>query len=308
MPLSQVERFDAPTIGAFERELELQEARVLKRMLPEYPAAAGKLFQIETTKAPWAKSISFTQIDGVGGFELDDGQTTNLPFVEMAGEEYLLRPYRYRSGYYFDEEEVSATVHRGVNIEEQKIALVQQAYTETMNRLLLFGDKKTGNAGFFNHPAWLRSVAPYKLDGSVSNPNLILATLNAGVQGIKKATDKIVKPDTLLLPEDRFDRLMSQERINDFQEKSVLRYFIENNPSITQVQPMPELEKAGPNGEHIAIFYKRDPLCFKACITDAFRPRPLIQKDPFKVYRAYAFKFAGLKVYVRYSAHVMIGV
>jgi|GEM_PF-1921449 hypothetical protein len=309
MPVSRgVIRLDAPTVGAFERELEYKEATVIKRMLPEYSAASGKLFQIEELSIPWAERTSFTMIDGVGSFELDNGQTTNLPYVDMVGEEYSQRAFRYRSGYYFDETEIEATLHRGIPIEEQKIALVQQAYVETLNKLLLFGDKKTGNPGFVNHPAWLRSIAPYKLDGSVTNPNYILATLNAGVQGIKKATNTVIKPDTLLLPEDRFDYLMSQLRLNDFQENSVLNYFLNNNPSIRNIEPIQELENAGPNGEHIAIFYKRDPMCFKARITDAFRPRPLMNVNPFQVYRAYAFKFSGIVVYVRYSCHVMIGV
>lgn len=308
MPITQNIRLDAPTVGAFQQELELKEAVVMKRMLPDYAAASGKLFQIEELNAPWAQTSSFTMVDGVGSFELDTGDTTNMPYVDMVGEEYSQRAFRYRSGYYFDEDEVAATLHRGVPIEEQKIYLVQQAYTETMNKLLLFGDKKTGNPGFINHPAWLRSIAPYRLDGSVQNANSILATLNAGVQGIKKATDKVVKPDTLLLPEDRYDFLMSQLRLNDFQEKSALKFFLENNPSIRNIEPLPELEDAGPNGEHVAIFYKRDPMCFKARITDAFRPRPLFNINPFKIYRAYAFKFSGIVVYVRYSCHVMIGV
>lgn len=301
-------RLDAPTVGAFERELELKEATVIKRMMPEYPAAAGRLFKIEETSAPWAENTTYTSIDGIGAFELDNGQTTNMPSVDLVGDEYTQGTYRYRSGYYFDETEVSATVHRGIPIEEQKISLVAQAYTETMNRLLLYGDRKTGLPGFINHPAWLRSVAPFRLDSSITNPNQMLATLNAGVQGVKKATNKVIKPDTLLLPEDRYDYMMSQQRMNDFQEKSVLRYFLENNPSIRNIEPIPELEGAGPNGEHVAIFYKRDPNCFKARITDPFRPRPLMQVNPFQVYRAYAFKFNGIIVYVRYSAHVMIGI
>lgn len=308
MPISSVIRLDAPTVGAFERELELREATVLKRMMPEYKAASGKLFQIEELSAPWAKTSSFTMIDGVGSFELDTGDTTNLPYVDMVGEEFVQRTFRYRSGYTFDEDEVAATLHRGIPIEEQKIQLVQRAYTETMNKLLLFGDKKTGNPGFINHPAWLRSVAPFKLDGSVTSANSILATLNAGIQGIKKATNKVIKPDTLLLPEDRYDFLVSQLRLNDFQEKSVLRFFLENNPSITNIEPLAELEDAGPNGEHVAIFYKRDPMCFKARITDAFRPRPLFNINPFKIYRAYAFNYSGLVIYIRYSCHVMYGV
>lgn len=301
-------RMDAPTVGAFQRELEYKESQVIQRLRPEYPAPNGNLFQIDEQNLSWAESTSFTTIDGVGMFELGRGQSTNLPYVEMVGEQFYQGTYSYRNGYYFSEKEVAATLHRGMPIEEQKILLVQQSYIETMNKLLLFGDRQTGLPGFFNHPSWLRSVALYKLDGSTMNANNVLAVLNAGVQGGKKATNKIIKYDTLLLPENRYDFLMSQFRINDFQEKSVLRYFLENNPSITDIQPMAELEDAGPNGEAVAIFYKRDPSYFKARVTDPFRPRPLMQVDPWNVYRGYSFDYNGIIVYRRYAAHVVIGV
>lgn len=306
MSLGSEIRLDAPTLGAFEDELKITENRIIQRMLPDYPAARGSLFQIAQTNAPWAKSSSFKMVDGVGSFELDDGQTTNLPEVDLVSEEFTQRAYRYRSGYSFDEEEIWATVKRGVPIEEQKIALVQQAYIETLNKLLLFGDKRTGNPGFLNHWAWLRSRSLFQLDQATSNQTL--ATLNAGIQGMKAATNKVLKPDTLLLPEDRYDYLTSQSRLSDLNEMTTLNFFLKNNPSIKNIEPMAELENAGPNGEHVAVFYKRDPMCFKAEITDAFRFRPLISQGPFRQYRACAFKFAGIKVYMKYSAHVMLGV
>lgn len=302
-------RLDAPTIGAFQRELEYQESQVIQALKPELPAAAGMLFQIEEQNLAWAESTSYTTIDGVGGFELARGQTSNLPYVEMVGEQFNQGIFTYRNGYRFTEKEIAATLKRGVPIEQQKIILIQRAYQEILNKLLLFGDVKTGLAGFFNHPAWLRSMALYKLDGSTMNANNVLAVLNAGVQGGKTATNKIIKYDTLLLPENRYDFLMSQFRLSEYgQERSVLRYFLENNPSIKDIQPMAELETAGPNGEAVAVFYKRDPSYFKARITDPFRPRPLIPDGPWAFYRGYSFDYNGIIVYRRYAAHIVIGV
>lgn len=302
-------RLDAPTIGAFQRELEYQESQVIQTLKPELPAAAGMLFQIEEQNLAWAESTSYTTIDGVGGFELARGQTSNLPYVEMVGEQFNQGIFTYRNGYRFTEKEIAATLKRNVPIEQQKIILIQRAYQEILNKLLLFGDVKTGLAGFFNHPAWLRSMALYKLDGSTMNANNVLAVLNAGIQGGKQATNKIIKYDTLLLPENRYDFLMSQFRLSEYgQERSVLRYFLENNPSIKDIQPMAELETAGPNGEAVAVFYKRDPSYFKARITDPFRPRPLIPDGPWAFYRGYSFDYNGIIVYRRYAAHIVIGV
>lgn len=308
MGLGTQVRLDAPMLGAFERELEMVESRTIQRLLPGYKAAQGKLFQIEEQNQPGVETVTFKMINGVGEMELRSARSTNLPTVEPMGEEFTQRAYNYDVGYRLNETEIAANVMRGVPIEEQKIALVQQAYIEHLNKLLLFGDRKTGNPGFINHPAWLRMVAPSKLDSSTTTANAFLATLNAGGQAIKEATNRTVKPDTLILPERRYDFLTSQARLSELQEKSVLKFFLENNPSIQNIDYLPELEGAGPNGEDVAIFYKKDPMCFKARILDAFRPRPLFQVNPFEAYRAYSFKYLGFMVYIKYSACVMVGV
>ena len=301
-------KLDAQTIGAFERELEEQESIVIKRVLPDYKAANGTLFQIKTTNQPGIETSSFKMVDGVGMMELRSGRSTNLPEVELTGEEFTQRAYSYDTGYRLSETEIAASLLRQIPIEEQKIQLVQQVYTEHLNKITLFGDRKTGTPGFINHPAWLRFVAPSKLDSSVADTDSFLATLNAPVQAMKSATGKTMKPDTLLLPERRYDYLTSQARLTTLNDKSVLSFFLANNPSIRNIDYLPELEEAGPNGEDIAIAYKRDPSCFHCRIIDAFRPRPLFQVNPFEVYRAYSFKYLGFKVYQKYSAVVMIGV
>lgn len=303
---SNILRQDSPIVGAFERELEYIESKVLEKKYPEMKAAEGMLFQIEELAMPWVQTTTFRMVDGVGGFELADDYTTNLPYVDPVGEEFTQRVFSFRSGYYFSEKEVAAAAHRGMPIEQQKISLVRRAYMQKLNQLLLFGDRRTGIAGFVNHWAWLRSYAPYPLD-STSSVSQILATLNSGVTGVINATQDVVEPDTLLLPRTTYNYLTSQSRLDNQLEKTTLQFFLENNPSIRNIDYLRELEGAGPNGENIAIYYKRDPECFKARITDTMRFRQLVV-NPFNVYRPVAFDYNGLIVYIPGSVMTLIGV
>lgn len=300
-------RLDDATVGAFQRELEYTEARVIQKKYPQYKAAEGKLFKIEELSIPWAETTSFRMIDGVGGdFELSDDQTTNLSFVDIVSEEFNQRIYTFRKGYYFTEKEMARTLHLGIPIEEQKISLVRRSYMQTLNKLLLFGHRQTGQPGFINNPAWLRSYAPYPLDGT-STVAQQLATMNAGPNAITRATRSTEEADTLLLPRTTYDYLLSQSRLDNQLEKTTLRFFLENNPSIKNIDWLNELEGAGPGGTNVAIFYSRNPDTFVGRITDPYRFRDLI-KEPFRVVRPVAFDFNGIIPYIPYSVHVMIGV
>lgn len=300
-------RLDDATVGAFTRQLEYVESRVIEKKYPQYKAAEGLLFKIEELSIPWAEQTTFRMIDGVGGdFDLAEDQTTNLSFVDTLSEEHSQRIFTFRKGYYFTEKEVARTLHLGMPIEEQKISLVRRSYMQTLNKLLLFGHRRTGQAGFINHPAWLRSYAPYPLDAT-STVAQQLATLNAGPNGITTATRSTEEADTLLLPKTTYDYMLSQSRLDNQLEKTTLRWFLENNPSIRNIDWLNELETAGPNGEKVAIFYSRNPDNFVGRITDPFRYRPPIV-EPFRVVRPVAFDFNGIIPYIPFSVHVMIGI
>lgn len=300
-------RLDAPTIGAFQGELELIESRVITRVLPQYKIL--QLIPMEELEQPWVEMSVYRSIDGVGAMELRSARSTNLPTVEMVGEEFSQRAYNYDIGYYLNETEINATVHRGVPIEETKIQLVQQAYIEHLNKIMLFGDRRTGVPGFLNDPRWLRMYAPFPLNPSSTYAQMF-ATLNAATMAVDKATSDNIKiaPDTLLLPKAKYDFLRSQTRLEFSDKYNVLSYFLDNNSSITDVDWLSELAGAGPNGEDIAVFYKRDPMCFKARILDPFKPKPLFAINPHDMYREYSFKYAGILVYIRTSVLIMIGI
>jgi hypothetical protein len=301
-------RTDSPGVMAFARDLEYKEARVIEQVYPEKKAANGLMIQIEEVEMPWALSTSFRMTDGVGSFELADDFTTNLPFVDMVATEFKNDVKSYRSGYYYSEKEVAAFNHLGMPIDEQKIALVRKAYVQTLNRLILFGDRKTGMPGFVNHPAFLRSISPYKLDGSVGNANQLISALSFGMSAVSDSTIDALECDTIWLPRKQFTYLTSQARMDGALEKTVLKFFKENNtnPNV-QIGWMRELEGCGPNGEDVALFYSRNPMYVKARITDPFRFRQLMVY-PFMLYRPVAFDWNGIQVYNPYSVHVMIGV
>lgn len=299
-------RLDDQTYGAFMRELLYVEQRVRERQYPDKPAAQGKIIPIETLTIPWAEQTSFRMEDGVGeDFELADDLTTGLSMVQLTGEGVTQNIYQFRKGYDFTEKEIIRTTHLGLPVEERKIALVNKLYIQTLNKLVLFGHSLLRLPGLLNHPAFLRMVAPYPLN-STSTPEQQLATLSAGGEAMRRATENMYSPKELLLPRSTYTYLVEQARFGSSPtDMTVLNFFLKNNTSIRNIGYLNELEGAGPGGEDLAIFYTRDPNMVKARITDPMRFRQYIQQ-PFGMIRPVAFDFNGLICYEPYSVLIMI--
>lgn len=303
-----VERMDDATIGAFERQLEVVEKQVIQVQYPELKAAGGKLIKIEVMNAEWADQTTFRIQDIVGGdFDLSEDNTTNLTLVDFSREERTQRIYEFRKGYECTRKEILRAARQGMPIEQQKIRALNFSYKQTLNKLILRGHPSAGIPGLLNHNAWLRIDAPYSLDASSSEAQM-LATLNAGVNAIISATNAIHQPDTLLLAKRTYDYLISQAHwLNSGTNETVLKFFLKNNPSIRNIDWLLELQGAGPNGEDAAFFYKRSPMTMIARITSPMKFFQLIRR-PFSVIRAAGFDYNGVIPYQPYSACLMLGV
>ena len=307
MSFSQL-RIDTQSYGAFLRDLEYREQEVRKILYPEKKGANPAYFPMDTLNVPWADTIRYTMSDVVGGeFEIADDRTTNMGLVEVTGEEIIQQTFKFVKAYDISEDDVARYVHLGMAIEDRKIEAVQQLYINTLNRLVLFGHAPKQLPGILNHPAFLRMAAPYKLD-TTSSESQLLATLSAGATAMWDATKQVHTPTTLLLPPAKFRYLTEQVRLGtSANDTTILQFFLKNNMSIKNIDWLAELEGAGPNGEDMAMYYTRNPRDMKVAITDSLRYREYI-KQPFNMVRPVAFRYGGIFAYQPYSVLLMYGV
>lgn len=296
-------RLDAAAVGAFEQQLEYIETDLRERKHPPLKFANGSIVPIETMNIPWAEVCTYRMITGVGQFVLARDYTTNAPNVDILSEEVQNRIYKYIGQYQISEEEAYKSVHMGLPLDSQKAAMVERVGMQTMNKLIAFGDPDTGQPGFINHPAWLRSYAAFPLDSS-STSNQVLSVLKSAVTAIITLTNGVEEPNTLLMTYEAFEYL-TEARLDNTLANTVLKQFLDNNGHIKNIQPLNELSGAGPDGEDLFIVYNRDPNTVKARITDKFRFRNL-QQVSFGYQRPAAFKYGGIIPYSPYGVHVVI--
>lgn len=299
-------RLDDALVGAFDQELRYNETRVLEYKYPQFKFAEGLIVPVEyPTGIEWAETTAYRMITGVGQFELARDYTTTVPMVDVLSERFVQQVYEYVGGYYFSKQEAMQVAHLNMPIEEQKIAMVRRIAMQTLNKLIAFGDRTTGQPGFVNHPAWLRSYAAFPLNSN-SSPTECLATLNNAVSSVISLTKGVEEVNTLLLTYRAYEYLNTLQ-LNQGSDKTVLPTFKSTNGHIQDIQPLVELEGAGPNGEDVMMIYRRDPEAIKARVTQAFQFEDLL-RVAFGFQRSASFRYGGIIPYYPYSVHTVIGV
>lgn len=296
-------RLDDAAVGAFQRDLEYREAKVLEKKRPPTPFADGQIVPLEISDMPWAITWSYRQVTAVGQFELIRDYTTTVPMVDVLSEEIIGRVYEYGAGYYIGDKEAYAAQHLGQPIEDQKIAAIYRAQKEHLNKIIAFGNRSTNTSGFLNHPDFLRMVAPYPIN-STSSSDQLTTTLAEPVSAMVEITNGAEVPDTLLLPRREYEFLMNRRLDGAADAMTVLKAFLQNNDHIKNIQPLNELKGAGPNGENIMVVYRRDPDAVKACITAAFKFKELM-RQAWGFQRPGSFSYGGIKGYYPFSVMIV---
>ena len=296
------ERMDDATLGAFEYQLRDIEAEIDREDLADLPFANGSIVPLDIQNKPWARSIVYRRVTRVGSFKLLRSYATDLPMVNVLTEEFTQIPHKWGGAYWYSDDDIEAAVKQEINIEQEDIAAVVEVGEQTLNDLIAYGDRKLKMPGFLNHPDILYSFSPVALDSS-STTNQCLAVLNDAVNSVVSLTLQIEKPDTMLMDIDTYQYLITA-RLDSVQNSTILKFFLETNPYIKNIQPINELKGAGAAGGNLLMVYKRDPKKCKAKITQPLTWLQLNRKG-LGYERPAVMKYAGLQVRRPYSMHAI---
>jgi hypothetical protein len=153
-----------------------------------------------------------------------------------------------------------------VALTSERADAVRDAYERRNNITCLFGRAGTGLRGMLNHPAIDRVVVTgNSSDAWFNDPNTtpqqMLDLLNYGVTQMRLNSKQIENPNTVLMGESDH-RIVSTTCRSSTDNTSVLELFLRQNPGITSVEPINELDPANSGGNLSArrmLFYRKDP-------------------------------------------------
>ena len=254
-------RGDAGETFFFARELEYVKSKSYDIEFPEMKAF--KLIPISTEAGEGASFITYAQFQETGMARFIESYANDLPRADITGKEFTTKVMSIGVSYGYSVQEIRAAMQAGRSITERKANAARRANDQKVNRTAWLGDDTYLVLGLVNNPNI--PAAPVPADGTGGNtewstktPDQILRDLNLVTNGIVALTNGVEMPDTVILPVEQYTYIASTPR-SSVSDTTILEYFLQNNPFVTTVDWVPEMNGAGPANADIFIAFKRDP-------------------------------------------------
>lgn len=255
---------DAYESGAFlADQLQHIVPGVLRKPYPEIVYA--KICPVSFEVNPGATSIKRTLWDRTGQFDLVADSADDLPRSGVKVGEIVNEIREFAGSFDYTQGELLAAKMAGVSLTTERADAVRDSYERRNNITCLFGRAGTGLRGMLNHPAIDRVVVTGNNNDAWFNdpnttPQQMLDLLNFGVTQMRVNSKQIEQPNSLLMCESDH-RIVSTTCRSSTSDISVLDLFLKQNPGISSVEPINELDPANSDGnltKRRMLFYRKD--------------------------------------------------
>lgn len=319
---------DANESAFFARELESIKARTYDILYPEYKAT--RLLPVSTEAGSGAESIVYRQYDSVGLMKVIADYADDLPRSDVKGKEFT-SPVRSLGGSYgYSLQEVRAANQANKPLTTRKAEAVRRAYEQAVNRIAWKarpGDSVNGgltsllynpNITITSAPAGATTTNTKWVDptpANEKNAEEILKDMNDIVNTVIDLTKGIEVPDTMIMPVRHYTKV-STTRLASGTDTTILQYFLNNNPTIKNVEWVNELKDVSPlpstpsnpssSGSLLAV-YRNDPSKITLELPQIFEMLPVQERGLEFIIPAHA-RIGGVIIYYPLSVHIYEGV
>lgn len=259
--MGNLSRLDAEESIFFKRELEHIKSKSYDVEYPELKARS--LIPVSNEAGPGAESITYEQYDQVGTAKLLASYAEDLPRADVKGKEFTSPVRGAGDSYGYSIQEIRSAKMAGKPLSQRRADAAKRAMMELDNRIAFFGDSKSGLKGFFNHPNV--PVFTIAADGTGASTTWasksstqIVRDLNDFTNSVVEQTNGVEIPDNLAMPLVSYNKIKNLA-FGDNADRTVLKYFLENNEYIKSVQWVNELATAGAGSTKRMMTYKKDP-------------------------------------------------
>lgn len=254
-------RCDANESMFMLRQLDYIKQQTYDIKYPELKAR--KLIPVSSEADPGAENIFYRQYDQSGIAKIISNYADDLPDADVSGKEFSAVVKTLGASYKYSIQEMRAAVYGNVPLEQRKANAARRSIAQKENKIAFFGDAQTGLVGLFTAPNVTAVVIPNTGVGPSTQwvnktPDQILFDMNLVANTVVSTSLGVENPDTMLLPLAQYNYVASTAR-SDFSDKTILNYFLENNPYIKGVEWLNELKGAGVGATDRMYAYRRSP-------------------------------------------------
>lgn len=273
-------RNDAGETAFLERQLELIEAQTYAYRLRDLKYRM--LFPINN-EGQGAREIGYDMYRGTGVAKIIASGSDDLPRADVFVTRELARVRTLGIFIDYTTQELRHAIFARVPLDAMRGAAARRGMDEALNSIAWFGDTN------------------YNLQGLLSNPNVPQVEANAPASGsnrtwkggdktpaevikdISDARSRIIAlskqthfPDTLLVPQEQFDYLITTPISSSFPNRSIMSWITDpdNRFGFTLIEPCIELKGSGPGGSDEMVLFERSPDVLTFRIPLELRPLP----------------------------------
>jgi len=278
MLTSKVRRFDnmdAVETTFFLRQLEYVQAQTYDVQRP--PNMVRNFLPVKNDIPSHVQTYRYRQWDKAGMAKIVASWAHDFPRVDVSAKEFESHFKNIGDSYGFNIDEIRAARAEGTGLEQRKAQAARDVMEQKQDELFAMGSTIHGLLGLLNQPNATIYTVPNGASASPLWANKtapeILKDLHGIVTSITSATKNIHPPDTIILPQRRFDVLVTTI-MSSTDSRSVLEVFLKMNPYVKNVVPWWKLEGAGSGGTDRMVAYQRNPNVLQALVAQEFEQFP----------------------------------
>ena len=261
-------RYDDVTLSTFvENELKDIVPQMYDRLFPELDARTHIPLGVNIN--PAAMAWAYDSMDKRGQAEFLGANAKDVPRADVSKKRLTFPIRTMVIGYGWTIEEIEAARFAGQSLDSAKADAARRAIAELEHTVLLLGDVNHNLPGFLTNPATPRiAVATGDWLGA-GTADSILADLNSVGDAIWVLSERVHRPNTIILPLFHFRRVMTL-RIPDT-NITVAAFFLQTNGFVRELMSLPELETLSPTGGPTMFVYQKDPSILSGIVPLAFQ-------------------------------------
>jgi hypothetical protein len=276
-------RLDAKYTSALAQQLEFVRAQTYDIKYPEYKAR--QFIPVDNSVDPGAETISYYQWDMFGMADICANYADDPPMVSALAEKFFNKVEGLHDAYDFTIQDMRRSAMSGMPLEDKKATAARRAMEARIDDIAATGYTKAKLKGLLNNPnvtvataasdgtstKWLKADRGTSADKA---PADILSDMYTANNTVWTTTKEIFQPDTVLLPTAQMGHIM-QTQVNSYQEITLLRSFLANNPFISLVDSWHKLATADAAGTGPRmVTYKRSSEVLELVIPQEFEQFP----------------------------------
>jgi hypothetical protein len=251
---------DANESAFFRRQLEYIKRQTYDTKFKALKATG--LIPVSMEASAGADTITFRRFTNIGFAKIIADYAHDFPRADVYGEEETIRVRSLGSSYGYNIQEIRRAQMAGVDLNGRRAMSARRAVDQLINNLAWSGDTDFNIQGLIDYPGITEYTVPNGAGGDeewdTKTPDEIVADLSGIVTAIVDSTNGVEAPDTILLPIEQYE-LIANTRMTGDSSRTIMQFFLENNPHISVIDWVTELAGAGAAGADRMIAYNRDP-------------------------------------------------